>query len=113
MIKSVHFIVVIFYALILFIFPERSFSLEACKWNNKKGNPCTTVTKTTNTSSYNSSRTLSVEAFLKNGDTGNLAYQWQVSGADIAGATSKDYTLNEYEKILGQYSDRKETPSLN
>ena len=25
----------------------------------------------------------------------------------------KDYTLNEYEKILGQYSDRKETPSLN
>ena len=54
MIKSLHFIVVIFYALILFIFPERSFSLEVCKWNNKKGNPCTTVTKTTNTSSYNS-----------------------------------------------------------
>ena len=25
----------------------------------------------------------------------------------------KDYTLNEYEKILNQYSDRKKTPNLN
>ena len=25
----------------------------------------------------------------------------------------KDYTLNEYGKILDQYSDRKETPNLN
>ena len=25
----------------------------------------------------------------------------------------KDYTLNEYKKILNQYSDKKETPNLN
>ena len=25
----------------------------------------------------------------------------------------KNYTLNEYEKILNQYSDKKETPNLN
>ena len=24
-----------------------------------------------------------------------------------------DYTLNEYEKILNQYSDKKEAPNLN
>ena len=25
----------------------------------------------------------------------------------------KNYTLNEYKKILNQYSDKKETPNLN
>ena len=25
----------------------------------------------------------------------------------------KDYTLNEYKKILNQYSDKKEAPNLN
>ena len=57
-----------------------------------------------NTSSYNSSRTLSVEAFLKNGDTGNLAYQWQVSGSAIAGATSKDYTFTPGYVGINTYS---------
>ena len=28
--------------------------MENCKWNNTKGIPCTTITKTTNTSKYNS-----------------------------------------------------------
>jgi len=45
--------------LIIFIFTllnSESFSkqLNECKWNNKKGTPCLTVTKTTNTSSHNS-----------------------------------------------------------
>ena len=29
-------------------------ALENCKWNNIKGLPCTTISKTTNTSKYNS-----------------------------------------------------------
>ena len=49
-----------------------------------------------NTSAYNQSRTLSVEAIIQNGNTGGLTYQWK-SGigqtVTIAGATSSSYTF--------------------
>ena len=35
-------------------FSSISFALEKCKWNNQKGVPCVTITKTPNTSLYNS-----------------------------------------------------------
>ena len=49
-----------------------------------------------NTSAYNQSRTLSVNAIISNGDNGNLSYQWK-SGIGqtitVAGATSSSYTF--------------------
>ena len=45
-----------FIRLILFLFLSISNAnaLEDCKWNNTKGIPCTVITKTPNTSKYNS-----------------------------------------------------------
>ena len=39
--------------IILFTFTCSANSIENCKWNNKKGNPCITINKTSNSSSYN------------------------------------------------------------
>ena len=38
--------------LLLLIFISNSQALENCKWDNQKGIPCTTITKTPNTSVY-------------------------------------------------------------
>ena len=43
--------------LLIFIFNKLLFNaiaLEKCKWNNQKGVPCVTISKTSNTSLYNS-----------------------------------------------------------
>ena len=39
--------------LILFLAVSNVNALENCKWNNTKGIPCITITKTPNTSKYN------------------------------------------------------------
>ena len=46
-----------------------------------------------NTSSYNLSRTLSVNATISNGDNNNLSYQWKSAGTNISGATSSSYVF--------------------
>ena len=38
----------------LFLLSSKAFSLENCEWNNHKGTPCLTITKTPNTSYLNS-----------------------------------------------------------
>ena len=43
--------------LLIFLFiilSKNAFGIEKCKWNNDKGIPCITVSKTTNTSSFSS-----------------------------------------------------------
>ena len=44
----------IIYILFLLIFLNlKAYGLEECKWNNKDGIPCVTISKTSNTSGYN------------------------------------------------------------
>ena len=43
----------IFYIIIITILSTNLAALENCKWNNNKGIPCTTISKTPNTSAYN------------------------------------------------------------
>ena len=73
-----------------------------------------------NTSAYNQSRTLSVEAIIQNGDTNGLTYQWK-SGigqtTTIAGATSSSYTftpgyvgLTTYACVVSYPSDELVVP---
>ena len=40
---------------VLSIFTLSASALENCKWNNKKGVPCLTISKTPNTSAFNQS----------------------------------------------------------
>ena len=44
----------LFLIIIFTIFSLKAFALENCKWNNTKGVPCITITKTPNSSKYNS-----------------------------------------------------------
>ena len=39
--------------ILLFLIPSNVFALEQCKWDNRKGVPCITISKTSNTSAYN------------------------------------------------------------
>ena len=43
----------IFITTLLFLIPFNVFALEQCKWDNRKGVPCLTISKTSNTSAYN------------------------------------------------------------
>jgi vitamin B12 transporter len=44
--------------ILLFLIPSNVFALEQCKWDNRKGNPCLTISKTSNTSAYNNNSVL-------------------------------------------------------
>ena len=62
-------------------------ALENCKWNNQKGNPCITISKTPNTSSYNS-QTVNKQVFTKqqiieSGATTTVDLLKKVSGLDF------------------------------
>ena len=61
--------------------------MENCKWNNQKGNPCITISKTPNTSSYNS-QTVNKQVFTKQqiiefGATTTVDLLKKVSGLDF------------------------------
>ena len=43
----------IFLIFVISIFTFNSYALESCKWDNKKGVPCLTISKTPNTSEFN------------------------------------------------------------
>ncbi len=47
-------VIVIFF----FLYALEVFALENCKWDNRKGIPCLTVSKTSNTSAYNNNNVL-------------------------------------------------------
>ena len=61
-------------------------ALENCKWNNSKGVPCTTITKTPNTSKYNSNginKTIfTKQQILESGATTAVDLLKKVSGLD-------------------------------
>ncbi len=45
---------IIIFIFLFIILSKNAFGIEKCKWNNDKGIPCITVSKTTNTSSFSS-----------------------------------------------------------
>ena len=44
----------ILYLVLIVLLPLKVLALETCKWNNNQGIPCTVITKTPNSSEYNS-----------------------------------------------------------
>ena len=77
-----------FIRLILFLFLSISNvnALEDCKWNNTKGIPCTVITKTPNTSKYNSEginkKIFTKQEILKSGASTTIDLLKKVSGLD-------------------------------
>ena len=77
-----------FIRLILFLFLSISNvnALEVCEWNNTKGVPCTTITKTSNTSKYNSQgvnkKIFTKKQIIESGATTALDLLKKVSGLD-------------------------------
>ena len=53
-----------FLLLILLLVSSKSYALEKCRWDNRDGVPCVTISKTSNTSKYNSQE-ISKKVFTK------------------------------------------------
>ena len=74
------------FILILSTFSLDAFALENCKWNNKAGVPCTTVSKTPNTSSYSAQgvakKVFTKQQIVESGATSALDLLKKVSGLD-------------------------------
>ena len=72
--------------LILILSISNVNALENCKWNNKKGVPCTTIAKTPNTSKYNTSginKTIfTKQQIIESGATTAVDLLKKVSGLD-------------------------------
>jgi len=76
----------IFYIIIITILSTNLAALENCKWNNNKGIPCTTISKTPNTSAYNA-QGINKKVFTKkqineSGATSALDLLKRVTGLD-------------------------------
>jgi len=74
-------------AFFLFFYSFNAYALEECKWDNRKGTPCITISKTPNTSSYNS-QGINKKVFTKkqineSGATTALDLLKKVSGLDF------------------------------
>ena len=76
----------VIFILILSTFSLDAFALENCKWNNKAGVPCTTVSKTPNTSSYSAQgvakKVFTKQQIVESGATSALDLLKKVSGLD-------------------------------
>ena len=72
--------------LFLSIFISSAYALEDCKWNNNKGIPCTIISKTPNTSTYNSQgvtkKVFNKQQIIDSGATSTLDLLKKVSGLD-------------------------------
>ena len=72
--------------LFLSIFISSSQALENCKWDNHKGNPCITISKTPNTSLYNSQgvnkEVFTKQEIIESGATTAVDLLKKVSGLD-------------------------------
>ena len=71
---------------ILFTFICSANSIENCKWNNKKGTPCITINKTSNSSLYNAQginkKVFTKKQIAESGATSALDLLKKVSGLD-------------------------------
>ncbi len=76
----------IFIILISLTLTNAAYALENCKWNNKNGIPCTTISKTPNTSSYNTQGVAKLvftkKQIIDSGATSALDLLKKVSGLD-------------------------------
>ena len=76
----------IFLILLLSILSSNAIALENCKWNNSKGVPCTTISKTSNTSEYNTlgvaKKVFTKQDIIESGATDALDLLKKVSGLD-------------------------------
>ena len=79
--------------IIIFFLAFNVNALEECKWHNRDGNPCITITKTTNTSKYNSEglikQIFTKEDILKSGAKDTLDLLKKVIGIDYYQSGSK------------------------
>jgi vitamin B12 transporter len=73
-----------FFFLIIYISSVQA--LENCKWNNNKGNPCTIISKTPNTSAHNSQgvtrKVFTKQQIIDSGTTSTLDLLKKVPGLD-------------------------------
>ena len=76
----------IFFIYLLF-FISNVFALENCEWNNQKGIPCITISRTTNTSSFNAQginkKVFNKQEIINSGATTTLDLLKKVSGLDF------------------------------
>ena len=76
----------IFFIYLLF-FISNAFALDNCEWNNQKGIPCITISKTTNTSSFNAQginkKVFNKQEIINSGATTTLDLLKKVSGLDF------------------------------
>ena len=70
----------------LFLFISSANALENCKWNNQKGTPCITISKTPNTSLYNSQginkQIFTKQQIIESGATTAVDILKKISGLD-------------------------------
>ncbi len=73
--------------LFLFLLFTKTNALEDCKWNNKVGTPCITISKTSNTSSYNAEgvnkKVFTKEDIINSGANTTIDLLKKVSGLDF------------------------------
>ena len=73
--------------ILIFFFISNAKSLENCNWNNQKGTPCVTISKTPNTSSYNKQgvkkKIFNKQNIVESGATSALDLLKRVSGLDF------------------------------
>ena len=73
--------------LLLLIFISNSQALENCKWDNQKGIPCTTITKTPNTSVYSAEginkKVFSKKQIIQSGATSAIDLLKKITGLDF------------------------------
>ena len=83
----------LFLIIILTFFSLKVFALENCKWNNTKGVPCITITKTPNSSKYNSQGINKIiftkKQIIESGATTAVDLLKKVSGLDYYQAGQK------------------------
>ena len=80
-------IIRIVYLVLVVLLPLKGFALETCKWDNKKGTPCLVITKTPNSSKFNSQginrKVFTKKQIKESGASSTLDLIKKVSGLDF------------------------------
>ena len=75
------------FILIIFLLSSNLYAMENCKWNIRQKNPCLTISKTTNTSLYNSEginkKIINKQQIIDSGATTTLDLLKKVLGVDF------------------------------
>ena len=93
------------FLLLFLFFNTNAKSLENCNWNNQKGTPCVTITKTTNTSSYNKQgvkKIFNKQYIVETGATSALDLLKKVSGIDFYQSGQKGQQASIFIKAQNQ-----------